>query len=171
MSGDLNLIVALLSSLSKCEELEKLIQEYEYSPAYKVLNRLAVERRWKELKKENKLFVFFDIDKLHCLNETLGYDETNRRIAIALSSFRSIELLGLVFSGDEFVMVVPGNEAEVAIARLRDEMRSQGITVTVGVVPIFSEDFDLHWKEASKLVQISKKNQCRDRVLWKSSIG
>lgn len=158
------LIISTL--LAKIQQLEQENVALSQSPAFNVLTRAAVERRWQNVNKQDKCFLFFDIDNLHQHNANHGYDEVNRRVSLGLTTLRSSELLGLVFSGDEFAAVVNKSEVELMLQRLRSDMLKQGITVTCGIVDIDSDDFDKHYEQTRNVVQQVKSENKRDCVVW-----
>jgi hypothetical protein len=157
-------IIATL--IARIQQLEQENAALSISPAFKVLTRAAVERKWQNINKQGKCFLFFDIDNLHNHNANHGYDEVNRRVSLGLATLRSSELLGLVFSGDEFVAVINKSEVNLMLKRLRSDMCKQGITVTCCVVDITSDDFDKHYKRTRNVVQQAKADNRRDCVVW-----
>lgn len=142
----------IVTLLARCQELEAENRRLAIAPSFNVLTRAATEIKWEKVNKENKAFVFFDIDNLHALNESLGYDEVNRRIDEGLSGFRRSELLGLVFSGDEFACVINRVEVWSAISRVRREMADLGITFTAAICPIVSDSFESHYQATKAVV-------------------
>ena len=159
-------IYVVSALLARIEELELENKHLSITPSFNVLTRAAVERKWLSTNKQNKCFIFFDIDNLHSLNAEYGYEEINSRIRLGLATLRSSELLGLVFSGDEFVAVVDKAEVNFMINRLQSEMANQGITVTCGVCELVSDDFDEHYEITKTLVTQAKKANKRNTVLW-----
>jgi GGDEF domain-containing protein len=158
------LIISTL--IAKIQQLEQENAALSISPSFGVLIRAAVERKWESIDKQDKYFLFFDIDNLHELNATYGYDEVNKRVSLGLATLRSSELLGLVFSGDEFVAVINKKEVEFLLQRLRLDMLRQGITVTCGIVEVDSDEFNKHYKQTKNVVQQAKAENKRDCVVW-----
>lgn len=158
------LIISTL--LAKIQQLEQENAALSISPAFNVLTRAAVERKWQSIDKQGKCFLFFDIDNLHHHNATYGYDEVNKRVSLGLATLRSSELLGLVFSGDEFVVIINKEDIELMLQRLRSDMLKQGITITCGITIIDSSDFDKHYEQTKTAVQQAKLENKRDCIVW-----
>jgi GGDEF domain-containing protein len=158
------LIISTL--IAKIQQLEQENAALSISPSFGVLTRAATERKWNIINKQDKYFLFFDIDNLHKHNATYGYDEVNKRVSLGLSTLCSSELLGLVFSGDEFVVVINKEEIDLMLQRLRSDMLEQGITVTCGIVSICSDSFDKHYEQTKTVVQQAKLENKRDCVVW-----
>jgi hypothetical protein len=152
--------------LAEREELRRQVDELSITPSYRVLTRPAVERKWAQISKQKKVFIFFDIDDLHNLNAQHGYEGMNRKIDRGLSQSRQHELLGLVFSGDEFVLVVEDGEAEAAIARLVQNMRTQGVTLTVCATQIVNDCFLYHYNLTQQAVSTEKAEGKRNSIIW-----
>lgn len=145
-------------------ELENEVKHLSMSPSYQVLTRGAVERRWITIDKTDKSMILFDIDHLHNQNQKNGHEEMNRRIRLGLSSIRSSELLGLVYSGDEFVAVVSSADVELMSQRLRDSFYEHGITLTTIIFTIETNDFNDNYQRAVKKVSELKSENKRDSI-------
>lgn len=152
--------------LQRIKELEEEVEFLSMSPSYQVLTRGAIERKWSTIDKYGKSMILFDIDHLHHLNETFGHDEMNRKIKLGLDCVRSSELLGLVFSGDEFVIIVPNVDAELASSRIRESFGNYGITLTIAVAKIKTTDFQSNYQALLKQVTENKVNSMRNSVTF-----
>jgi GGDEF domain-containing protein len=150
--------------LSKIEELSLVVEDLSKSPSYGVLTRQGVERKWKSIEKRDRALLLIDVDNLHNLNEKYGYEEMNRRISRGLDSLRSAELLGLVYSGDEFIAVVKEEEAIACSRRIAASFKENGITLTIAIISIDGEDFTHNYCTGMYIVQDLKKRGLRDRV-------
>lgn len=148
----------------KIFELETEIEYLSVSSSYKVLTRGGIDRRWKSVDKRNKSMLLFDIDHLHNLNEYYGYEEMNTRITKCLDCVRNSELLGLVFSGDEFVVIVSNDESVLVAERLSKEFAKYGITLTIAIGTIKSNNFDYHYRKLLELVSKQKQSNCRNSI-------
>lgn len=83
--------------------------------------------------------VYIDIDGLKQLNDQYGKELridpakpcVNERIATSLAAMRSDDvIIGQWFSGDEFIALVPSNDADGYAARLQAALISNGVTAT-----------------------------------------
>jgi GGDEF domain-containing protein len=148
------LIIAQL--LTKIEELNSAIAYLSVNRSYKVLTREGAERKWQAIDLRQKSVILFDIDNLHGHNQKHGYEEMNRRISLVLNCVRSCELLGLVFSGDEFFLVVKEEEAIATCERLRAEMKQYQMTATIAVSPITSMSFQVNYQKLTEYILQSK---------------
>lgn len=149
---------------ARIAELENEVKHLSMSPSYDVLTRGAVERKWTALDKTNKSMILFDIDRLHNLNQEYGHEVMNRKIRLGLDSIRSSELLGLVYSGDEFVAIVPTDNVIIMSQRLRDSFVKYGITLTTIVLTIEDNDFNNNYQRAVKKVSELKSENKRNSI-------
>ena len=149
---------------ARIAELENEVKHLSMSPSYQVLTRGAVERKWTSINKINKSMILFDIDYLHNLNQTYGHEKMNQKIRLGLDSIRSSELLGLVYSGDEFVAIVSNNDVELMSQRLRDSFLEYGITLTSVILDIENNDFNDNYQRAVKKVSQLKAENKRNSI-------
>ena len=75
--------------------------------------------------------MFLDFDRIHELNNLIGYDEVDKRIRATLNiNFRSSDLVARWYSGDEIVILLDG-EGDIAskkIQELRDNAGRNGLS-------------------------------------------
>lgn len=158
----------------RIKELENEIEHLSISPSYNVLTRGAIERKWLSIDKTNKSIILFDIDHLHHLNEEFGHEEMNRRISLGLDCVRSCELLGLVYSGDEFVLVVNSTEETLVVNRIKQSFNDYGITLTIALSSIeneinqeeFQSEFQPNYQKLVSLISQNKSIGLRNSVTY-----
>lgn len=100
-------------------------------PTFGCLNRQGITRRWRP----GMAVLFFDLNGMHALNATYGYQEVDRRIREALSVCRRGEAaVGRWYSGDEFVVLVDSADAALRVeVRLGEAMADLGLSAMFGV--------------------------------------
>lgn len=137
-------------------------------PTYGILSRQGLERRWNRLSRsyERYTVIFLDLDKMHDLNEQLGYAEVDRRIREAFACLRRSEVCGRWYSGDEIALILPHHEARLATRRIQAALTSLGLSATFGVRACDSRDLLANVKAASALVQQSKQQNRRGVICF-----
>lgn len=135
-------------------------------PTYGVLSRQGLERRWNRLSRHYQRYsaIFLDLDKIHVLNQQLGYAEVDRRIRQAFACLRRSEICGRWYSGDEIVLLVPHHEAGAAAHRIQAALADLGLSATFGVCPCQSRDLPSNVKGAATLVQQRKSSNQRGGI-------
>lgn len=88
---------------------------------------LVQELRRLEVDRSDLSLVYFDIDNLKDCNNRWGKDGSSMRIRAGLRGF---DLLGSWFSGDEFVAVVPDDDARGLAERFQRQLRENGMSAT-----------------------------------------
>jgi len=109
----------------KIEELQQRIRELSRDDVFGVWTRAAFLQFCKVMPRGKRPIVFLDFDKIHDLNDKLGYSEVDRRIREILSiPFRSSDIIARWFSGDEIVILFDG-DFEGAFRKVRElELRA-----------------------------------------------
>ncbi len=98
-------------------------------PVFGCLTRAGIARRWRP----GMAVLFFDLDDMHTLNATHGYQEVDRRIRAALAVCRRGEVAGRWYSGDEFVALVDSADAALRVeVRLGEAMADLGLSAKFG---------------------------------------
>lgn len=134
------------------------IKRLHICPTYGCLSRQGINSYWNSLQRKDGLaIVFLDIDHMGELNSRLGYQEVDQRLSRAFSQVRSNELLGRWYSGDELVMLVPRIEAIAAATRIQNALKLEGISATFGIANAEGQFLSDIVKQASALVQESKR--------------
>lgn len=76
-------------------------------------------------------FIYFDLDNMKLANSTYGKIVVNEKIRAALQ-FRSTDtMIGQVYSGDEFVAIVPHDDAYGFARRLQNSLTDHGLSATI----------------------------------------
>lgn len=76
-------------------------------------------------------FVYFDLDGMKQANTQYGKAEVNRKIKSAMHFRESDIVVGQVFSGDEFVALVPIQDAYGFARRLQDSLTEHKLSATI----------------------------------------
>lgn len=148
---------------ARIRALEAEIEQLSVDPAYGVLTRAGVDRRWREVgpgaSAAPLAVVFTDLDHFKALNTTYGYEEMNRRVAAAMFGLRvrdSDLIGGRWFSGDELVFIVAAADAAGMADRVQRAFAAQGISATIGIALITTSDLAASVAVAAALVQQAK---------------
>lgn len=148
----------VLLAIAQQAEIESL----RTCPIFGVLTRSALEAN----PPCNGAVVFWDIDNMKLLNAQLGYEGLNVRIRAACDRIRSTDSLFRVarwFSGDEFVLFCPAEDAVGAAERVQRLFEEQGISITLAIAEVGQ-----CWKgatvEASSSVQVAKEQGRRGSI-------
>jgi GGDEF domain-containing protein len=149
------------SNLSR-EELLTLAQSLSIDPSYKVLTRPAFEMN----PPTEGAIIFWDIDGMGKMNTAQGYEAVNARIRAACSAIRGSKksLVARWFSGDEFVLNCPTEDAQGAADRIVALFAAQGVAITAGVAAISPDGWKAAVERASALVQAAKSRGDRGGV-------
>lgn len=105
-----------------------------------------------------------DIDHFKAINDTHGHgygDEILRRVAQLLqSSLRAMDTV-FRFGGEEFVVVLPGIDAQNAqavVERILEGVKAAGVTVSVGIASTTSQDLYTLIEEADHAMYQAKQS-------------
>ena len=116
--------------------LKRQVKMHRTCAVYGILTRTALEEDWAKQRQVPRLAIaLFDIDDLGVKNKELGQDETNRRIAKAFSVARRDEVMGRLFSGDEFLILAPKDQIATACDRVMVALLANGMSATAAIVP------------------------------------
>jgi GGDEF domain-containing protein len=117
------------------QALSDRIHVLSMDPAFGIYTRQALQFLADHQPRGERLVIFLDFDRIHELNEEIGYEEVNKRIKYMLRlPMRSGDLVGRWFSGDEIVMVLDTTKAGNAIQRrLREAADEVGMTFTAAM--------------------------------------
>jgi len=126
--------------------LHEQIRELSWDTAYGMWTRGAFLQFCQIMPRGTRTIVFLDLDRIHILNEKLGYNSVDRRISAAFGGlFRRSDVVARWYSGDEIVILFDADhEAALRkVEQLARSSRAQGLTFTyavgeweVGVEPI-----------------------------------
>lgn len=110
---------------------EQKVQYLSTNKAFNVQVRLALDLYLSENEVHGQAFIYFDMDNMKGLNSTFGKQTVNDMIKSALQ-FRSTDtLIGQVYSGDEFVAIVPHEDAYGFSRRLQNSLHNHGLSATI----------------------------------------
>lgn len=109
--------------------------------SYGIWSRKALEIFHPVLMRTGFVFGFFDLDKLHELNDQLGYEEVDTRIAAAMGAAQvrrdcrrfSSNYMFRYYSGDEFAVAMSPNDMRFYIVRLQRAFAAQGLGFTMAI--------------------------------------
>ena len=108
--------------------------------------------------------IFLDIDNMHALNAEYGYAGVDGCIRESLAALRQHDIsIARWYSGDEVILVVPSGDGTGTARRLRDVMRSNGLSATFGVVCASCDLVESVTRAADK-VQLAKANGERGTI-------
>jgi GGDEF domain-containing protein len=117
--------------------------------------------------------LYFDIDSLTKLNDQYGKAErkhadlacVNERIAASFAAMRSADIIiGQWFSGDEFIALIPSDDAYGFANRLADVLRSNGVTATMVLITLAGRSIRLTIDAADNLTSAAKHIGLRNRI-------
>ena len=118
------------SLLQKIDDLEKRIEYLSKDTCYGIWTREAFLQFCDVMPRGFRAVIFLDFDRIHDLNEEIGYEEVNIRIRATLThDFRASDLVARWYSGDEIVILIDGdnNTAEMKAKELKEEARKNGL--------------------------------------------
>jgi GGDEF domain-containing protein len=96
--------------LKKIEELQEKVEELSRDDVYGIWTRAAFLQFCKVMPRGVRAIVFLDFDRIHDLNETIGYQEVDKKIRSTLDAgFRASDLVARWYSGDEIVILFDGD--------------------------------------------------------------
>lgn len=161
------------------EELLSLINELAYDNIYGCWTRAGLEHIvWPQIRERARWIIFADLDNLHELNETLGYEVVNERIQIAVKLLRHTDVpaAGRWFSGDELVWIIcqaddrPPSNPHLAAKRILASFRAVNLSATFGIACVLSFDLAENVLPAANLVQQSKNKNKRGTIQQTGSL-
>ena len=125
------ILARVLGFEQQLEGLRKEVRRLSHDDAFGILTRqglVAASRNGGG----RRAVVFLDFDRIHELNQELGYENVNQRIkAVFNQPVRSSDIrLGRWWSGDECVVLVDGSidAARAVVNRLRAHAQQQGLS-------------------------------------------
>lgn len=144
-------------------DLQRLVKELSWNDGYGCYTRAGFEKLiWPTIAETTRWIVFFDVDRMHALNEQHGYEGVNAIIKNSLSIRGSDVMTGQWFSGDEFIVCIMDNaergesDPMKFCMRLASIFREKGVTATFAIAPIISRDLLANVVPAMRLVQTAK---------------
>jgi len=126
--------------------LHEQVRELSWDTAYGMWTRGAFLQFCQIMPRGSRTIVFLDLDRIHVLNEKLGYLSVDRRISAAFGGlFRRSDVVARWYSGDEIVILFDADHQAALrkVDQLADSGRAQGLSFKyaigeweVGVEPI-----------------------------------
>lgn len=118
------------------QALREQIRELSWDTAYGMWTRGAFLQFCQIMPRGTRTIVFLDLDRIHILNENLGYSSVDRRISAAFGGlFRRSDVVARWYSGDEIVILFD-TDREAALRKveqLAQSARAQGLTFTYAI--------------------------------------
>ena len=159
-------IVAKWCGLDKdLKELRQRVEELSWDSAYGMWTRSAILQFCQVLPRSRRTVVFIDFDRIHILNNELGYTAVDARIQASFSaiSLRRSDLVARWYSGDEIVILFDsdGPFADSKISELQGSAKAQGLTFkyAVGEWEVGKESVDEVVKELSDRIATGKRQR------------
>lgn len=111
-------------------ELERRIRELSWDNAFDMWTRNAFLQFCRVMPRGRRTVAFIDLDDVHGLNASLGYQEVDRRIQSAFAiPWRSSDIVARWYSGDEIVILFDNDYegAEIKINELKASASDNGL--------------------------------------------
>jgi GGDEF domain-containing protein len=122
--------------LKKIERLQKKIEELSKDEVYGIWTRSAFLQFCRVMSRGKKSVIFLDFDRIHELNNLVGYKEVDKRIRASLDiKLRASDFIARWYSGDEVVILIDGavDVANKKIKLLRDNAHENGLSFKYNV--------------------------------------
>ncbi len=113
------------------EDLKQQIETLSWDSLFGMWTRGAFLQFCHVMPRGDRVVAFIDLDRIHKLNEELGYDEVDRRVKAMFSiPFRRSDVVARWFSGDAVVILFDSEQdgAEIKIAELVESGKDQGLS-------------------------------------------
>ena len=147
---------------TELKELRQRVEELSWDSAYGMWTRGAVLQFCQVMPRGTRTILFIDLDKIHVLNNELGYTAVDARIQASFSaiSLRRSDLVARWYSGDEIVILFDSDRpfADSKIADLQESAKAQGLSFTyaVGEWDVGKESIEEVVKELSDRIATGK---------------
>lgn len=116
-----NLVARLFGFDKEILELREKVQELSWDSAYGMYTRPAFVQFAQVMPRGRRVLAFIDLDRIHRLDQELGYAEVDRRIhQTFLVHFRRSDIVARWYSGDEIVILF--DSERVGAERKMDEL-------------------------------------------------
>ena len=113
------------------KELRRQVHELSWDSCFGMWTRNAFLQFCHVMPRDMRWVAFIDMNKIHELNEEVGYTEVDRRMKETFSvPFRRSDVVARWYSGDEIVILFDADEggAERKIEQLVESADDQGLT-------------------------------------------
>ena len=111
------------------DQLLEYCTQLRYCPDTGLRNQTAARLENKLIPQDYALLLI-DIGNIHALNHSRGWSETNSRLHMSVLTLRHYDL-AFRWGGDEFVAIVPWNDAEGLIRRLMRNLCKQDMYAVI----------------------------------------
>ena len=116
-----------------------------------------------------RYLVYLDLDNLHNLNNTFGYEKVDEKIKNMFRiQLRESDFIGKFFSGDEFIIVTgpKRQEASTVLNKLKESAEENGLAFTsvIGVWDTNEELEEVAMVLAQKVLDKKKKRKQQERM-------
>ncbi len=113
------------------EDLEHQVEQLSWDSAFGMWTRGAFVQFCQVMPRGFRIIAFIDLDRIHHLNEEVGYTEVDRRVKAAFAiPFRRSDVVARWFSGDEIVILFDSDRSGVErkLEELEESAREQDLT-------------------------------------------
>jgi len=120
----------MLGYEQEIEKLKEQVDQLSWDTSFGMWTRGAFLQFCHIMPRGTRIVAFIDLNKIHSLNESLGYDEVDRRVNEAFAiRFRRSDVVARWFSGDEIVILFDSDliGAERKVEELQASARKQGL--------------------------------------------
>lgn len=101
-----NLAARIFGFDREISSLRERVRELSWDSAYGMYTRPAFLQFAQVMPRGGRFVAFIDLDKIHTLDQELGYSEVDRRIKATFSmNFRRSDVVARWYSGDEIVIL------------------------------------------------------------------
>jgi hypothetical protein len=160
------------ATASKDEIIRKqaqTIRELSKDKAFDILTRSGLELlAWPEIASKATFVIFADIDFMHDLNGSLGYEKVNelirKSIHVRQETNHRLPDIGRWFSGDEIIWIIQDGDPVRMARSIRSKMIENGLSATFGIAPIVFPELDKNVSAAIRLVELAKRNNLRGTI-------
>jgi GGDEF domain-containing protein len=128
MSKDADTVTGLKDEIA---ELKRRIQELSWDSVFGMWTRTAFLQFCRVMPRGQRTVAFIDLDRIHDLNNQLGYAEVDRRVKAAFSiPLRKSDIVARWYSGDEIVILFDGDQhgALMKIRGLEESAAREGLS-------------------------------------------
>jgi len=128
------LVARLFGFDAEIAKLQRKVKELGWDQCFGMFTRPAFLEVCSMQPRITRAIAFLDFDRIHELNQQVGYEEVNRRIRkVFVGGLRKSDIVGRHFSGDEIVIVldtVDLRAAKEVLESLRTRAQEHGLSFT-----------------------------------------
>ena len=126
-----NLVARIFGFDREINSLRERVRELSWDSAYGMYTRPAFLQFSMVMPRGTRWVAFIDLDKIHTLDQELGYTEDDRRIKATFSmNFRRSDVVARWYSGDEIVILFDSDRegADRKMEELALSARHEGLS-------------------------------------------